>query len=112
MDHGGEVMSQFYTTAPAQSPPTPREGLPPCLRLTTFDSRVACGAEPCAACERTEWLVQTGNMTRVVAFPHHPGTYSLRGLRGRQLEFDDPAEAEAAWVQAERWVRTGVLDEG
>jgi hypothetical protein len=25
---------------------------------------------------------------------------------------DDPAEAEVAWERAERWVRTGVLDDG
>lgn len=104
-------MSQFYTTAPAQSPPAPGEGLPPCLRLVSFDGRVACLAEPCRVCGRTQWLVQTGTMSRVVPFPRHPGTYSLRGPRGRQLEFDDPAEAEAAFERAERWVRTGVLDD-
>ncbi len=106
-------MSQFYTKAPDQSPPPPREGLPPCLRFAIFEDRVACLGEPCARCGREGWVVQRGGLGQRRAFHNHEGTFSFASKGSRnQLDFSNRAEAAAAWERAERWVRTGVLDDG
>ncbi len=89
------------------APAEPREGLPPCLSFVIFDGRVACLAAPCKSCEREGWRVQIGDAGRRVAYSPHPGTYSLTAKKRQQLDFDDPAEAQAAFERGAEWVRTG-----
>ena len=119
MDHGGEVMSQFYTTPPAPSPPAPGEGPPPCQRFVLFDGRVASHIDTslCDEDHKDEYRfyviagMDDGDMRDGMPHDDCPvGRGALRTLVVR-LSTDDPAAAEAAWERAERWVRTGMLDE-
>ena len=114
------MMSQFYTTAPAGAAPAPREGLPPCIkRFALFENRLAV-LEDDAICghsrSRGRFLVSAGQADLSRSEPgssRHPEWKRWRITHSvMDLETDDPAEAAAAWQRAERWVRTGVLDEG
>ena len=98
------------------SAPAPREGLPPCVTIAVFDGRMATKVDAAAPCP----------------YEHYPQRFAIGAgtVLGRSSDAnnshrfqtwdttpvlivltDDPAEAEAAWERAERWVLTGELDE-
>ena len=116
-------MSQFYTTAPGQRPPAPREETPPCQRFVLFDGRAASLIDK-SLCDGHHgpfglefrfyfiagYFTEGGSdLTPHKDYPTGVGRLEHPVVRGGT---SDPAEAEAAWERAERWVRTGVLDEG
>lgn len=97
-----------------------REGLPPCMkRRVEFEDRLAglgdweaCGADHNRAIRPSRYEVQAGYAGQLaVATTSHPGI-SIRGMQLPtifKLFTNDRAEAEAAWLRAEEWVRTGEL---
>lgn len=92
----------------------PREGLPPCIKLASFDDRAAIHHERCGDTpfNTHRYLVRWGSPDRWDKSPNHGGAvlpWSPLDL-ATTMATNDPAEAEAAWERAERWVRTGVLD--
>ena len=125
-------MSQFYTSPPARgssaaagaigkeqlpgsfasaAAPAPREGLPPCIRIAIFDGRLAVEHHACNSDNRS--FIKRSSPYVWGDSPIHVGFKGPFGNPFEDLDLpDDPAEAEAAWERAERWVRTGVLDEG
>lgn len=93
----------------------PREGLPPCLSLAIFDGRGA-SLRDSAACDADHsgaprfWI--TGGRVKPCDCPtghriHPEVKWHYFGGSIGTVNTDDPAEAEAAWERAERWVRTG-----
>ncbi len=112
-------MSLSYTTAPAQSPPAPGEGPPPCQRFVLFDGRVASHIDTSLCDEdhkdkfRFFVIAGMGDGDERDDMPHDDCPVGRGAIRNPvvRLSTDDPAEAEAAFERGERWVRTGELDD-
>ncbi len=92
----------------------PREGLPPCLRMTQFDGRMASlrDASLCDARHRVaRFYVARGQYRGVAPSPNHEG--SLQGLYTRDdydfLDTDSEAGAEVYYARACEWVLIGEL---
>lgn len=97
----------------------PREGLdsglPKCIRLAVLDDRTAHFIDKDACGQKHWWQtrfrVGAGPVVEYREYSGHgckvPGLPAA--LAVVHLKTDDPTEAEAAWVKAEHFVRTGEL---
>ena len=127
-------MSQFYTTASAEAAPAPREGLPPCIAGLAIspEGRIATWTLPCT--DRTHLphrAVKDAIAKGLIPVPRHlvqagrteidgstttwHGRVVPKGTGGGATIWcptGSKKKAATAWERAERWVRTGVLDEG
>ena len=92
-----------------RDPAEPREGLPPCLSMVSFEGRVAIYEAPCSEGDWHE--VIWGDDGRLVQDPgRHPGViFTDDNIRG-EIMTDDPTEAKAAFERGAEYVRTGVLE--
>ncbi len=100
------------------STPVPREGLPPCFRMVVYedrrvlmhDGRHEGGIIHLAATYfKGEWI-EAWHCGRRRGVRNYPSSDSTRESPFIAFPKTD-VEMEAAWERAERWVRTGVLDE-
>ena len=115
---GDDVRVGHRTGSISAAAPAPGEGLPPCIRrLTIIDDRQACWHDM-AVCPRPvpdkyRCVITAGHRGPVKAEDDctNGAVRMLWPPCGLLEATDDPAEAEAAWERAERWVRTGVLDD-
>lgn len=91
-----------------------RENLPSCLRVAVLDERRAwfLDAQQCGHPSSTRFSIAADTFIRWDEdWEYHPGCLTPTGSLMGPLEVrtDNPSEAEAAWVQAEHYVRTGEL---
>ena len=95
----------------------PREGLPPCVKLSRLDNRYA-SLRNSSLCDghhkgQLRFWVMGGDVgapaTRDEAHPDLSWSWHVGVYCGVFLETDDPAEAEAAYGRAQRYVLTGEL---
>ncbi len=114
-------MSLYHTTASAESPPPPREGLPPCVKVGLYADRVVVLYDRSCECGQLfdPALPRYCSMAGPVSsysdsrgHPDHRVPHIMFGTEALHLDTDDEAEAAAAYERGERYVRTGVLDEG
>jgi len=97
------------TRAPAE----PREGLPPCLSMTTLDDRLAILLDMSVDCggrhlHRLRFEVAAGTAGERTVWPSHPDMDVTRCCEEViDICTDDPDEAKAAFKRGAEWVRTG-----
>lgn len=116
--HPGDAGSIPARESSAAAPP-PREGLPPCIRrLAIIGDSQACWHDmtkcPKPVPTTYRYVISAGQRgpVRVEDDCTNGAVRMVWPPFGPLEATDDSAEAEAAWERAERWVRTGKLDEG
>ena len=89
-----------------------REGVPPCVRMTLFDDRVATLADrnQCGHGWSRRYFINAGViLVRERQGKSHPEFLDYSRDPVFQMVTDDEAEAEAAYGRAQEWVLHEVL---